>query len=101
MIARGGEDDAAVIRRELKIQLQSEADWKGYNANILSSLELQIFGYMVVKSPFINTLHSCAHYSGFGGRSDLVGNALGILTITAVFQSCSFCLKKCHGNGPL
>ena len=32
---------------------------------------------MSADSPFVNTLHSCARYSGFGGRSDLVGKVVG------------------------
>ena len=40
-------------------------------------LELQIFGYMTAGSPFINTFHLCTRYSGFGGRSDLVGKEVG------------------------
>ena len=36
----GGEDDATVMRREIKMQLQSKVDWMGFKADILSSLEL-------------------------------------------------------------
>ena len=54
----GGKDEAAVMQRKLKMQLLSESDWKGFKVDILSSLELQIFRYMVEGSPFINMLHS-------------------------------------------
>ena len=74
---QGGDDVATVMRRELKMQLVSENDWKGFKADILSSLVLQIFGYMNGDSPFVNTLHSCACYSGFSGQSDLLGKEVG------------------------
>ena len=32
---------------------------------------------MTGDSPFVNMLHSCAQYSGFGGRLDLVGKEVG------------------------
>ena len=55
-----GDDITAVMRRDLKMQLDSEDDWKAFKAEILSRLVLQIFGYMSADSPFVNMLHSCA-----------------------------------------
>ena len=72
-----GEDMTAVMRRELQMQLVSENEWKIFKADILLSLVLKIFGYISVDSPVVNTLHSCPHYSGFGGQSDLVGKVVG------------------------
>ena len=73
----GVEDVGTVMRRELQMQLVSENDWRGFKADILPSLVLQIFGYMSADSPFVIMLHSCARYSGFRGKSDLVGKVVG------------------------
>ena len=71
------EDITTVMRRALKMQIDLENDWRTFKADILASLTLHIFGYMTADSPFVNTLHSCARYAGFGGRSDLVGKVVG------------------------
>ena len=73
-----GKDITTVMRRDLKMQLDTEDDWTAFKAVILLSLVLQIFGYMSGDLPFVNTLHSCTRYSGFGGRLDLAGKCVRI-----------------------
>ena len=74
--AREDEDSTTVMRRDLRIQMDSEVDWRTFKADILSSLTLHIFGYITADFPFVNTLHSCARYAGFGRRLDLVGKVV-------------------------
>ena len=76
--AEEDEHITTVMRRDLNMQMDSETKWKTFKADILLSLTLQIIGYMTSDSPFMNTLHSCARYSRFGRRSDLVGKVVGL-----------------------
>ena len=71
------EDITTVMQRALRMQIDSEADWRTFKADILASLTLNIFRYMIADLPFVNTLHSSARYAGFGGRLDLVGKVVG------------------------